>query len=267
MTRFNRAAALPCAALLLALAGCGSSPPANITLPGPGAAANAPAQASDLRTQRIQYKRTQPGCRGAECPYIDLDSVAFPDERRLTALVDESLAAMTGLDTNIVHPYRTLEEFEQYYWRTARSGENTVLRARVTRQTPSLAVVELISGVYTGGAHGIPATRYLNWDRQAGRVLTLGDLLEPGRQPQFVEALTRAHAAWLEGNADARRDPAAYAKMWPFAPTDNVALGPDGLIVKYDVYVIAPYSHGQPELTIPYAQLRGILRPAYLPAS
>lgn len=41
---------------------------------------------------------------------------------------------------------------------------------------------------------------------------------------------------------------------------------PPGLVVKYDAYTIAPYSHGQPEILIPYERLRGVLRPEFIPA-
>jgi hypothetical protein len=44
-----------------------------------------------------------------------------------------------------------------------------------------------------------------------------------------------------------------------------VALTDTGIVVKYQPYEIAPYSSGQPELLIPYSELKGILRPEYLP--
>jgi hypothetical protein len=119
----------------------------------------------------------------------------------------------------------------------------------------------------TGAAHGIPATQYLNWERSHGRVMSLEEALIPGRHPQYVAALRQAHAKWLAGNPDARRDPTAYNKMWPFQESDNYALTREGIVVKYDAYSIAPYSHGEPELNIPYSELRGILKPELLPAS
>ena len=119
----------------------------------------------------------------------------------------------------------------------------------------------------TGAAHGIPATQYLNWERSRGRVMALDEALIPGRRAEYVAALQRAHAKWLAGNSDAKRDPAAYNKMWPFQESDNFALTRDGIVVKYDAYSIAPYSYGEPELSIPYADLRGILKPELLPKS
>jgi len=55
--------------------------------------------------------------------------------------------------------------------------------------------------------------------------------------------------------------------MWPFQPAQNIALTDQGLLVKYNPYEVAPYSFGQPELLLPYSELRGILRPDYLPAN
>ena len=38
----------------------------------------------------------------------------------------------------------------------------------------------------------------------------------------------------------------------------------DSVLLKYDVYSIAPYSSGHPELSIPHDQLEGIVSPEYL---
>jgi hypothetical protein len=98
-------------------------------------------------------------------------------------------------------------------------------------------------------------------------VLSLDQVLLPGKRPAYVEALRAAHRRWLSGNPDARHDPAAYDRLWPFQPSSNFAFTDDGLVVKYDSYQIAPYSAGQPELRIPYTELAGILKPEYLPSA
>ena len=55
--------------------------------------------------------------------------------------------------------------------------------------------------------------------------------------------------------------------MWPFQENDNYALTRDGMVIKYPAYSIAPYAQGEPEISIPYSELRGILKPELLPAS
>ncbi len=255
------------AATLLALAGCGSSPPANITLASPADAAATPRSVGDLDVQRIEWSGAKPGCEG-DCPRIEIDSVAFPGIPKLTALVDHVLAYMTGTDANRRGPYDTLSEYTRYFWTVARARHATYFKARVKDTVGDIIAIELHTEQFiTGAAHGIPATQYLNWERSRGRVMSLEEALIPGRHPQYVEALRRAHAKWLAQNPDAQRDPAAYDKMWPFQESDNFALTREGMVVKYNAYSIAPYSHGEPELTLPYAELRGILKPALLPAS
>lgn len=256
----------PAGILALALlAGCASSPPANISLPsGVPEPARAEQQVSGLNVERIEWKGTKPGCQG-ECPTIQIDSVAFPEIPKLTPLVDHVLAYMTGLEPDRPRPYQTLAEYTQYFWQTAQPRDVTIFKAEVKDVSDKIIAIELHTGQYlTGAAHGIPATQYLNWQRDRERVLALDEALLPGQHPAFVEALRRAHQAWLAQNPDAQQDPQAYNRMWPFQESDNFALTRDGVVVKYDAYSIAPYSHGQPELRIPYGELNGILRPEFM---
>jgi len=253
--------ALACAAILLALAGCAGSPPRDISL---AAGPRAKAGAAPLAVESFKWKRSKPGCQG-QCPSLEVDSVRFPEDDRLSALVDHALVALTGLDPDRPRPYATVAEYEQYFWQTAGPRDETVLRASVKRQSGDLVVLQVDSYQYTGGAHGIPATQYLNCLRTGQKVLSLDDVLIPGRRDRYEQALRRAHQRWLDANPDARQDPAAYAKLWPFQESDNFALSGEGVTVKYSAYSIAPYSYGEPELLIPYAELEGVLRPDYLP--
>lgn len=263
--RFSIPASLLSIAVLLA--GCASSTPSNITLPSSvPQPTRTERQVQNLDIKQIQWSGTKPGCQG-ECPKIEIDSVGFPGIPKLTDLVDHVLAYMTGVDPNQPRPYQTLSEYTQYFWQTAQSRDSTIFKASVKGVTHNLIAVELHTGQYlTGAAHGIPATQYLNWQRDRERVLALDEALLPEKHAAFVEALERAHRTWLATNPDAQRDPAAYDRMWPFQESDNFAITPDGMVVKYDAYSIAPYSHGEPELTIPYAELNGILRPEFIPA-
>jgi len=261
-TRARRSAV---AAAALVLAACSSAPPDTISLPTQQQA-SAAAGAGDVRTEPVRWEGSKPGCSG-ECPRLVIDSVAFPGIPALTAAVDRSLAGMTGVDANLRGNYRTLDEYRDYFWRTAQPRDVTEVRAAVKDVVGDVIGVELHTGQYlTGAAHGIPATHYLNWQRSSGRELALDDVLIPGRRDEYVRALREAHRAWLARNEDAKRDPANWNRLWPFQSTDNYTLTRDGLVVKYDAYSIAPYSYGEPELTVGYDALRGVLRPEFLPA-
>ncbi|OZI25765.1 hypothetical protein CAL18_07145 [Bordetella genomosp. 7] len=255
-------------AALAVLAGCASAPADTISLPSATPQpTKTEAQVAGLAVEKIQWQGTRPGCEG-QCPRIEIDSVAFPDIPRLTELVDHVLAYMTGVDPDRPRPYGTLAEYAQYFWQTAQSRDSTIFKASVKAVSGNIIALELHTGQYlTGAAHGIPATQYLNWQRDQNRVLALDEALLPGGRTAYVEALRRAHAAWLTRNEDAQRDPQTYNRMWPFQESDNFALTPEGMVIKYDAYSIAPYSHGQPELLIPYNELHGVLRPEFMPAA
>ena len=131
-----------------------------------------------------------------------------------------------------------------------------------------MTVIELTTGQYfTGAAHGITATQFLNWDNQAEKVLGLANVLRPGQYDAYVAALQAAHTEWLETQPDYKNDPDGYLRLWPFQATDNFALTDMGLVAKYGSYELAPYSSGLPELLVPYAKLQGILRSEYLPSA
>lgn len=246
------------------LAACASGPRDNITLI-PAGQIEQESSKDGLFTQPIKYKHSKPDCKG-ECPQIEVDSLVFPGVPILTELVDHALAVMTGVGTDHPQPYTTISEYESYFWQTAAPRDSTVFSAKARYRSRLLTVIELNTWqYYTGAAHGISATQFLNWDNANGKVLGMADILQPGAYDQYEQALRNAHQRWLANNPDAQNDPAAYNRLWPFQVSENFALTDVGLVVKYDSYQLAPYSHGQPELTIPYDELQGILKSRFLP--
>ncbi len=247
------------------LAACASGPSANISLIPAETAQQTSKQG--LFMQEIKWEHKKPACKG-DCPTLKLDSIVFPGIAPLTGLVDHALAVMTGIGNQQPPPYATVAEYEDYFWKTAAPRDSTLLAAKTRYRNKYLTVVELNTWQYvTGAAHGISATQFLNWDNATGKVLGLANVLEPGKHEAYVAALKDVHARWLAGNADARQDPDAYNRIWPFQESSNFGFTDEGLVVKYDSYQIAPYSSGQPELLIPYSALRGILRAEFMPAA
>jgi hypothetical protein len=245
------------------LAACAGGPAANISLIPTATGEQTSKQG--LFTQPLKWKHVKPGCKG-DCPTLELDSIVFPGMPRLTELVDHALATMTGIGDSGPPPYMTVAEYEDFFWKTAAPRDSTLLAAKARYRNQNITVVQLTTWQYlTGAAHGISATQFLNWDNAAKTVLGLDNVLEPGQRDAYVAALKMAHDRWLADNAEARADPGAYSRLWPFQPSDNFAFSDQGLVVKYDSYQLAPYSSGQPELVIPYSDLAGVLRPEFLP--
>ena len=97
----------------------------------------------------------------------------------------------------------------------------------------------------------------INYDRQAGEVLALGDLFQPGSD--YVGVLSRYCLSDLEKQGvlywDDGAQPTAenYEGNWNFTPW--------GLLITFDEYEVAPYAAGAQTVIIPFAELQGIAEP------
>ncbi|MOA39239.1 hypothetical protein D3C78_1610010 [compost metagenome] len=110
----------------------------------------------------------------------------------------------------------------------------------------------------------MPGRAFINYSLSRQRALQPSDLLLPGSEATFWQAASEAHQRWLR-EQEFEQD-VELRNKWPFEKTANIALLKDKVLLKYDVYAIAPYSMGHPTLSIPYSRLRKVLRPEFLPA-
>ena len=202
------------------------------------------------------------GCSGLECPLVNIDTVHFADEPKLDGLIESRLLKMTvnSPDEKIAP---SLNAYREQFLRTADSRYSSYLQAKVREQHDGLVIVELSSYLDTGGAHGMPGRGFINYSRQEQKEVTLQDMLVPGQEDAFWGAGKVAHNNWLISTRFGN-DP-EFVKNWPFQKPPHVALTENFVILKYDVYSIAPYSEGHVELKIPYARLKGILKPEWFP--
>ena len=225
------------------------------------------ADAVRVASKVVTFKRTKPGCKGTDCPVLNFKRLTFTGYERFNAFLEQTLLSLALVETNRDKAFRDLPELEQYFFQTAKSRDEITLASSVKYRSAEVVVVQLDSYIFTGGAQRISTTQYLNWLPKSDKLLTLEAMLLPGKLPAFEEALKKQHALWLRKNPLAKDDPAAYTKLWPFEPSDNVALLENGAAVTYDPYRLAPYSFGKPTIYIPYRDLKGILRPELLPKS
>ena len=231
----------------------------------PNASSSILVEGSKIPARTITIVRTKPDCSSADCPSIKVKRLSFIGRDRFNNFLDQTMASMAEVDASNNAAFRSLAEFATYFWKISKPGYQVVLEASVKRGDEDLVVVQLDSYIFTGGAHGLSTTQYINWLPQTDKILSLESMLLPKKMPAFEQALKKQHAIWLKTNPQAIENPAAYNKLWPFVPTDNAALLADGLAVTYDPYSIAPYSFGRPTIIIPYSELAGILRPELLP--
>lgn len=224
----------------------------------PVAATSTPAVAVALPVLPLKVGLKATAC-GEHCASFSADWLRFPTQPRLDAALLKTLAGPTASS-----PEQGLQLLAKAFMGEAReAGEpwEQIAKAVLRPGLNSVSVVDVENYTYTGGAHGMTTVSYVNWDSHKARVVTLADMLLPGQDKAFYAALKRAHGLWVKQHDDA----ISFEAGWPFDRSDNVALLPDSLSVKYQPYSIGPYSEGTPELHLAYADLKTIFKPEYLP--
>lgn len=216
-----------------------------------------------LATSHERWEHKTPGCAAKDCPLVNVELQRLVDKPELNARIESTLLGLVSAATG-ARP-QSLADHERDFLASGKPGWVSYLQAKVLDQHDRLVVIELSSYHFIGGAHGVPGRTYLNYDRELNQVLSLQDMLVPGEETAFWRIAERAHQAWLI--AQGHGNDAEYRQTWPFERTQNIALNRDAVMLKYDVARLAPYSDGHPEIKIPYNQLQGILRPAYMPSA
>ena len=219
---------------------------------------------SKIPARTLTIVRTKPDCKGADCPVIKVKRLFFTGRDRFNSFLDRTMASMVQMESNQAKTFDSFGEFAEYFWRTSKPRDEVIIEASVKRGDEDLVVVQLESYIYSGGAHGMSTTQYINWLPKTDRLLSLETMLLPNKMQAFQTVLKKQYDNWIKQNKDAISNPASYKKKWPFVENDNAALLKEGVAITYDPYAIAPYSFGRPTLIVPYKDLKGILRPELL---
>ncbi|MDL2306019.1 RsiV family protein [Bacteroides sp. OttesenSCG-928-D19] len=113
---------------------------------------------------------------------------------------------------------------------------------------------------FTGGAHGMERTNFLNIDLKNKHLLTLDDLFIEDSS----EALTQL--LWLQlmknnsVNTQEELERMGYGLTGDLAPTENFYLDRTGITFYYNVYEIAPYVMGPIEIKLLYTTMEHLMK-------
>jgi hypothetical protein len=123
-----------------------------------------------------------------------------------------------------------------------------------------IMVYQVDYGEYTGGAHGIYMTTFLNLDLQRLSPIRLDDLFDGDYKAALTELLW---SQLLTDNKLKNREEAedmGYASTGNLEPTENFYLSDKGITFYYNIYEITPYVMGPVSITLPYDAVRPLLR-------
>ena len=141
-----------------------------------------------------------------------------------------------------------------------------MIKPKILNADQPLATVVLNSSSYLGGAHGASAQQYYNFDLEKKKLVLLNDILLDKQRPQLERKAYEAFKQWVIAS-ELSTNVQEYEQAWKFKLSENYYLGQQGLILQYAEYEIGPYVVGLPRLTIPYAELQGIVKATYLPVT
>lgn len=180
----------------------------------------------------------------------------------------QQIASTPITDNNVQLLQQHIDQFYQLVTEAQALGSshklNIYVKPQILNPQGPVATVVINASHYLGGAHGSSAQHYLNFDLAQQQMLSLEHILQTGKRKAFNDVVFQHYRQWVQQTQpDIAFD--EYQKMWSFQIPENFFLSPQGLVIQYGEYEIAPYAMGLPSLTIPYPDLQGILKKSYLP--
>jgi hypothetical protein len=119
-----------------------------------------------------------------------------------------------------------------------------------------IGVLFYVDGYVTGAAHPFHYSYALNYDLDEARVLGLSELFLPGTP--YLEVISRYCLDDLK-----RQDVLEWEEGILPAPENYQRwnITPDGLLISFDEYTVAPYAAGPQAVVVPYDVLRELIDP------
>lgn len=112
---------------------------------------------------------------------------------------------------------------------------------------------------YTGGAHGIYMTSFLNLNLHTLTPIHLSDFFAEGYEEALTDLLWNQLMADNHVATHKELEDLGYGSTGELTPTENFCIGQEGITFLYNVYEIAPYVMGAIEITLPYDILSHLL--------
>ncbi|WP_456061653.1 DUF3298 domain-containing protein [Bacteroides clarus] len=141
------------------------------------------------------------------------------------------------------------------------------IESHVQLYTGHLLVYRIDYNEYTGGAHGIYMSTFLNLDLKTLSPIRLDDLFEGDYKEALTDLLWKQLMA--DNNVSTRQEleDMGYATTGDLEPIENFYLDPTGITFYYNVYEIAPYVMGATKITLSYEDIAHLMNGEFITLS
>lgn len=133
------------------------------------------------------------------------------------------------------------------------------IESRVQLYIKNLLVYRVDYNEYTGGAHGIYMSSFLNLDLRTLTPIRLDDLFVNGYEEPLTDLLWNQLMADNKVATRQELEDMGYATTGNLEPTENFYLDREGITFYYNVYDITPYVMGPVKITLPYQMMQHLL--------
>lgn len=130
----------------------------------------------------------------------------------------------------------------------------------VLSDTLGVVTLDMRENSFAGGAH--PNTgRWLASFDPAGHQLSAADVLAEGKR-ESLDSIAEVYFRMARGlGPDDSLEEAGFQFPGAFRVNDNVGMTPAGLLFYFNDYEVGPHSLGPTEFVVPWAALKGLVRP------
>lgn len=123
----------------------------------------------------------------------------------------------------------------------------------------NLLVYRIDFNEYTGGAHGMYASSFINFDLNDMHQITLDEIFIGEYQDILSDLLWNQLMVDHKAKTRTELEDRGYGSTGDLIPTENFFLNNEGITFYYNVYEFTPYVMGPVEITLPYIAMEHIL--------
>ncbi len=125
------------------------------------------------------------------------------------------------------------------------------IEASIVFENKRVVCVEIHTYLFTGGAHGFDAIRYLNFDKRSGKAMEVREMFRDysGFEQLAERSFRDKHR--IPGETKINSTGFMFENNY-FSLPENVGITEQGLRLYYNPYEVASYADGPIDLTIPF---------------
>lgn len=207
-------------------------------------------------------------CASVKFSYPEISSKTKPElATKMNELIKRQLLDTIEGSPNQAGSNQSLESFADSFIQDYQKDNNTFTSWEIERNvqvvynTNTLLTLLFEEFGFTGGAHPFNGSRFIVLNLANGNQIVLDDVMNPGYEAALNVEGERAfrEARQLAEHSSLEEDGFNFVNN-AFVLNDNFGVNKDGLSFIFNSYEIAPYVMGPTEFTIPYEDIRSLIR-------